>query len=258
MASVQGTFRLLVCASLLLAGGCAGTLPPSGVALLQEVENSYRHGDCRGTISKADEFIALHGGTEPAGEAFYLRGLAYASLKDRKKARENFEQAIVASHRADLAPLAHVALGNLAFEDGQLDQAAAQYRPVIDQLPNEAPKDQVLYRLGQCYARLGQWRAGQTWFSQLTTLFPASALEPLARRYLACDSFSVQCGAYLTAAEANAKVAELAARKFANVHWVQDPRMKYHLVQVGSFKTYDEAKVELARLQPITEAMIVP
>lgn len=250
--------RVALVIGLSLVSACAGRLPLSGMVLLKQIDTTYRAGDFRGTISKTDSFLASYGGTEAAGEAYYLRGLAFAALKDRDRAREAFEQAVANSHRSDLAPLAEVSLGNLEFEQGRLAAAARRYQPVVEKLPDDTPKDVVLYRLGQCYARLGRWRDGQVWFSQLVHLFPASSMEPLGRRYLAADSFTIQCGAYLDLERAQRQVQQL-RQLHQPARWVQDARMKYHLVQVGSYATYQEARVALAQvLRIVPDAIIVP
>lgn len=260
---ISGQWRLLGVVAMLAMvsslSACVGKLPPQGVDLLKGVDSAYRKGDYPATVSRADEFLAQYGDTEAAGEAYYLRGLAYAASKDRAHASADFESAIKSANRSDLTPLAHVAAGNLAFEDGKLTLAAQHYQPVVEQLPNESPKDIVLYRLGVCYSRQGRWQDGRTWFSQLTGAFPASSMEPLARRYLAVDGFTIQCGAYLDPANAQKQVRALRDQGAKDVRWVQDPRMKYHLVQVGSYATYREARDGLAQvMRSVPDAIIVP
>jgi len=253
--------RLVLLAVLAVVGmlsACVGKLPPAGVTLLKQINTSYRQNDYRGTVQKADEFLAAYGDTEAAGEAYYLRGLAYVSLRDHVRAWSDLERAVAAAHRSDLVPLAQVAMGNLAFEEGRLAQAAQHYQPVVADLPNDSPKDIVLFRLGVCYTRLGQWKSGRTWFSELIARFPASSLEPRARRYIAADGFTVQCGAYLDLARAQRQVKDVGDRGL-DARWVQDPRMRYFLVQVGSFATYQEARAELANvLRVVPDALIVP
>lgn len=243
---------------LLLLQACVGKLPPSGVAQLQQIDTTYRAGDFRGAIAQADAFLARYGGVEAAGEAYYVRGLAYAALKDRQHAGESFDLAVQKANRDDLAPLAQVSLGNLAFEQGQMAQAAQHYQAIVEQLPNDSPKDVVLYRLGQACARLGRWHDGHGWFAQLVHLFPGSSFEPLARRYLSADGFTIQCGAYLELGKAQRQMEEL--RK-ANLpaRWVQDVRMKYHLVQVGQYATWQEARNSLAQvMRVVPDAIIIP
>ena len=255
--------RYLLLASLsavvLLLPACVGQLPPAGIAQLKEVDDTYRQANYRGTVVKADAFLAEYGQTEPAGEAYYLRGLAHVGLRDRTAAQVDFLKASELAHRFDLGPLAEVALGNLAFEDGHLKTAAEHYQPVLEKLPNEAPKDLVLYRLGICYARLGQWPAARDLFSKLVNLFPGSAMEPRARDYLAADGWSVECGSYTRPQEADAQADRLRKAGLTSVRRVQDVRLQRHFVQVGAYPTYREARTVLAQVLPVVpEAHIVP
>ncbi|MDD4889322.1 MAG: tetratricopeptide repeat protein [Phycisphaerae bacterium] len=244
--------------AIIVLPACVGKLPPSGVILLKQIDTTYRAGDFRGTVSRTDSFLASYGNTEAAGEAYYLRGLAYAALKDRARAKADFEDAVKNASRSDLEPLAEVSLGNLAFEQGQMATAAQHYQAVAEKLPNDSPKDVVLYRLGQCHARQGRWHEAQGWFAQLVHLFPASSYEPLARRYLAVDGYTIQCGAYLEFGKAQRQVEEL-RRAGLPARWVQDSRMKYHLVQVGLYPTWQEARGGLAQvLRIVPDAIIVP
>jgi len=245
-------------AATLLLGACVGKLPPPGVKLLGQIDETYRRGDYAGTITRANEFLTVYGGVEAAGEAYYIRGLALASLNDRARARQDFETAVRLARRSDLAPLAEVALGNLAYEQGRLPVAAVHYRRVVEKLPNEGPKDEVLYRLGKSYAYLGDWRAAKQWFAQLMHLFPGSLREAAARRYFAADGFTVQCGAFRVYANAQQQAAEL-RRQGLPARQVQDARMRYHLVQVGLYASYQEARGALARVAAfVPDAIIVP
>jgi cell division septation protein DedD len=117
----------------------------------------------------------------------------------------------------------------------------------------------VLYRLGICYARLGQWPAARDLFSKLICLFPGSAMEPRARDYLAADGWSVECGSYARPKEADDLADRLRKAGLTSIRRVQDVRLQRHLVQVGAFPTYREARTVLAQvLRIVPEAHIVP
>ncbi len=237
---------------------CVGRLPPPGVQMLQQVDQTYRRGDFYGTVTRANEFLAVYGGVEAAGEAYYLRGLAYANLNDRARAQKDFEAALRSASRSDLGPLAEIALGNLAYEQGSLAEAAGHYLRVVEKLPNEGPKDEVLYRLGKSCAYLGDWPAARQWFAQLLHLFPGSLREAAARRYFAAGGFTVQCGAFRLYANAQQQAADL-RRQGLPARQVQDPRMRYHLVQVGLYASHQEARQALAQVaRLVPDAAIVP
>lgn len=259
MGAASPVRALLLSAGLAIAlVGCDGMLPPAGAKLLGEVEQAYQDGDDATAIVRADRFLLSYNGTNAAGEAYYLRGLAHARRRERDLARRDFEQALQRAHRKDLAPLTQVALGNLDFEQWKLGTAAEHYRVAVEQLPNEPPKDLVLYRLGLCEARLGHWAQARNWFSQVMHLFSHSAVEPAARRYAAADAFTVQCGAYSDWRNADRQVRMLKERNLPAERRM-DSHGRYHLVQVGRYPRYQEARTALAKVRGLVPtAIIVP
>ncbi|MCG3181307.1 MAG: hypothetical protein BIFFINMI_03687 [Phycisphaerae bacterium] len=245
---------------LLLAGlaGCQGMVPPDGVKMLKDANAAYENGDYRQTLSKSDEFLKVHAATNGAGEAYYLRGLAYAQMRDRQRAAADFQQVLKVAKRSDLPVLARVGMGNLYFEQWQLPAARQEYQAVVEKLPNKSPKDLVLYRLGLCNARMGDWGSARGWFSQVLHLFPDSPTADSSRRYLGSDGFSIQCGAFEKPVNATEQVELLRKHNL-----VAERRMDTHgllyLVQVGHYRSYEDARVALGRVRGVVSgAIIVP
>jgi tetratricopeptide (TPR) repeat protein len=243
---------------LLLAAGCQPQPQTSGEQLLRAADASYRQGDYQETVRQAGAFITQHGGAEAIGEAHYLRGLAYARLRDRTRAKLDFEQALNRARRSDLRPLARVSLGNLYFENWQLAQAARLYEQTVAGLPDQPPKAEVLYRLGLCHARLGNWERARGYFSRALHLFADSDVAPAARRYVAASGFTVQCGAFADWQNARRQVEMLKQQGLA-AEQRMDTHGVYHLVQVGRYRTYEDARAALARVRGyVADAIIVP
>lgn len=256
LARASTAAALLVATATLAA--CNTFVPPAGVKLLKEANEAYRQGDDSATVARTDEFLTSYSGTNAAGEAFYLRGLAKARQRDRVAARKDFEQALQSERRNDLVPLAQVALGNLLFEQWQLEPAAGYYAAAVDALPNQSPKDVVLYRLGQCKARLGNWRDARQYFSQVIHLFSDSPLEPAARRYFAADGYRIQCGAFSSFSNAHQQV-EFLRQNSLQAEQRLDVNGRFHLVQVGHYDSYAEARSALRRVLGVVDsAIIVP
>ncbi len=255
---VGPSWALALVAAMFSLSACNGTVPPEGVKLLQEAGQAYDAGDNQTTIARTGQFLANYGGTTAVGEAYYLRGLAKARTRDRRGAQADFEQAVQHVRRSDLLPLAQVSLGNLMFEQWQLAPAARYYEQAVEALPNKSPKDVVLYRLGQCYARQGQWRSAKSWFSQVMHLFRDSPMEPSARRHFAADGYRIQCGAFSDYANAARQVSYLRQRNLPAEQRL-DVNGRFHLVQVGQYAGYDEARDALGRVLPVVpNAIIVP
>ena len=244
-----------------LTVGCAGQVSPEGRRLLATADQAYRQGDDGRVVEAAGRFIKLHGRLEQAGEAYYLRGLARIRQGDPAVGEADLEKALAATRRKDLTALVHNALGEQAFQRGNLAAAEKHYQGGLANAPARAsPSDQALYRLATILQRQGQWPEADVYFYRLAHLFEGSELAALAEERVQARRWSIQ-----SAALTNAPAAQTMERRLRDQGMdarqdrvLRDGKLTY-LIRVGSYPTFEAAQADLARVRKIRpDAFAVP
>lgn len=245
--------------------GC-GELPPAGRNMLRSGSQAYREGRYDDARTVLTQFLSQYGATDPAAEAYYVRGLCRLRQRDREGARKDMHLAVGHTGNEDLLARARAVLGSMAYEDGDWAAAVEHYAPAVTRLPPAPPLDQILYRHGVSLQRLGRWAQARDQFSRLLQAFPNSSTVPHARRAFSWrqDWFSIQCGAYQqrgsAATEAGRLTAALKAGDLKAEHRL-DWRggQAVYVVRVGRFPTYAEAVRRLPHVRrQVPDAFIVP
>ncbi len=180
---------------------------------------------------------------EEVADAYYVRGLANAQRGRRQAARADLAHAAGLA-TDDTAWRAGVTLGTLHFEDGRWREAIRCYQAALPRMPAAPPKDMVLFRLGLCCEREGQWPQARRYFQEVASAFPGSAMASAARRRvgLGASSYAVQCGAFRTRANAERLRRRLQGEGLdAYVHTETHNRTPLYVVLVGHYATYDQA-----------------
>jgi len=226
----------------LILPGCGGPAPREGRRLLAQSQNSLEAKDYRSTISKADEFLRQYSRTREAGRAHYLRAKAKLALQDTVGATADFREAADSSN-ADVRANANLALGQTAFDNGQMLQAEEYYRRAVEDIEDgKAPGDHAHYRLGCVLQRRGLWRQAELEFRQVVEYFRNTELASRASRRVNATAWTVQAGAFGNQAHASALAGKLRAGGLAPaVRTVLGKSGPLFIVVVGTYGTYQQA-----------------
>lgn len=245
----------------LLGSGCA-TLPPDAVRRIQTADADYQAERYSQAVRKLNVVIANYPKTRGVGEAYYLRGLCNLQTQSEHQARVDFESALATAKRPALVARVEAQLGHLSYLQGDYARAVQYYASALPNLPDQPPKDEILYREGDSQQKCGRWKQARQVLPKIWHLFPNSEFVPYARRKFTWphDYFTIQCGAFSRSDLAHAMANDLRMHKFDAVATV-NPMLEAtpHVVYVGSYTAYTEAEQQLARVrQQVAEAFIVP
>ena len=243
------------------ACGCNGAISPEGRRCLQDAQAAYRRGDNPRAVQTSSRFLQLHPRTQEAGEAYYIRGLARCQGGQEESGKADLVAALGLTRRKDLTALVQAKLADLAYRDGDLPEADKRYRAVLLYVPPGAPPaDQAMFRLGTILQRRGQWRQGASLFRKVRHLFPGTKLAKLAEAHVTARRWSVQAGAFRSAAGAERLRKRLAGAGLpARVDLGLRGDELMRLVRVGAHHTYDAARDDLAKVRKLcADAFIAP
>ena len=243
---------VMACLStMLVVAGCGGVAPPQGRRLLSEAQNSLVNKDYSDTITKADRFLREYGGTREAGRAYYLRGKAKLSLSNISGAKIDLQEAVDRSGNADVRSNARLALGQLAFDGGQMLLAEELYRDAIADIEvGKLPGDHAHYRLGCVLQRRGLWRKAELEFRQVVEYFANTELARRSSRRVNATAWTVQAGAFMNEPRAASLVKKLRAGGLKpDIRPVLGKSGPLFVVVVNSYGTYQQAVKALSSVK---------
>ncbi len=249
--------------SLSITTGC-NQLTPEARERLSQGAHEYqvsRYTSARATLT---EFIDSHGEASEAGEAYYIRGLCNLKLRRRTEAEKDFQAAIDVASRKDVEIRAQAALAVMAYDDGAWQTAVRYYDDAIAWLTDLREYDDHLLRYAISLQRMGQWDRSAKLFAQILHEYPKGSAAKTARYLLSWNKeyFTIQCHALSKATSAAAEVARLRSAGLpAEQHLDTRKGKALYLVQVGRYRTYDEALQALPRVRRVGNvptAQIVP
>ena len=257
---------LLAAVVMGLAMSAAGCQEPGAAALDQgftALEQS-RYDEAQ---SAADQYLQQNPNGRSAAQAVYLKGRAIEQRvkRDDAEAAANLRQAKAHYLKAlELSPgnalEAHIytSLGNVCYWLGDFGAAASYWKEAYQRLERDDLKSWVLYRIGLCQQRLGNWTDADGTFAMVDRVFPGSEAAERAQSRRGYRGFYVQVAAFTTAASADKLVKELRGKGFAAVK--QDrPERKLQVVMCGPVQTYADAVATKSRLiSQFKDALIIP
>lgn len=219
---------------------------------LSQGQAFYERNDYGRAIDQCNRFLSEVTEGPELAQALYIRGLSNAQAGHRPQAYADLRRCAATPTESDLAWRAYVVLGTLHFEDEQWSLAAESFRAAADRMTAVPPKDHVLYRLGLCCERLGQWPAALGSYGELTRSFTAGTYAPAARRRLElrANHFAVQCGAFRQKSNAENLRADLSG-KGLDAYVLEETRGRtaMYIVLVGRYASYDDARAQLALIK---------
>lgn len=250
---------IIVLVMLPLLGGCQG-LSSQQQLWLDEGERAYSSGLYTRAIEQLTCFLDSAPNTSEAGRAAYIRGLAQARSGQRLAARSDLSRCAETAEDSDIRWRAYTVLGTLDYEDQQWGTAARSYAAAAELAPHLPPTDIILFRLGVCYERSGQWSYALIPYRRILTEFPRSSVVADAQRrlQLRADHFAVQCGVFSSQENAQQMVDDLRRQGF-DAHTRSEPRggVRMNVVLVGRFARYDEVARELYRVRSVVPKAVI-
>ncbi len=223
--------------------------------------NMGRYAQARSTLNR---FIDANQQYPEVAEAYYIRGLCHLKRNMRTEAQRDFLAAIERSSRLDLTMRAKAALGVMAYDDDNYSSAVRYYEDAIQWLTDLREFDDHLLRYGISLQRTGKWEQAAHQFSRILHEFADGSAAKTARYMLGWNRpyFTVQCHALSSAEAARKEVARLRALGLQAEQQLDTRHGKaMYLIQVGRYKTYNEAQqaaVRIRRVAGVEKAKVVP
>ncbi|MGD8452091.1 MAG: SPOR domain-containing protein [Phycisphaerae bacterium] len=244
---------------LLLLTGCQG-LGSQQRLWLDQGEQAYAAGQYTRCIEQLSRFLTSAPNTPEAERAAYVRGLAQIRSGRRLAGRNDLNRCAQTASNTDVRWRALTVLGTLDYEDQQWGTAGRSYAAAAQIAPRLPPTDIILFRLGVCYERTGQWSYALIPYRRILTEFPTSSVVADAQRrlQLRADHFSVQCGVFSSQENAQQMVNDLRRRGF-DAQTRVEPRggVRMNVVLVGKFARYDEAVREWDRVRSVVPKAVL-
>ena len=241
------TVAAAVLAGLALLTGCNGELTPQARQLLLSGYDAYEAGNDADVVRRMDEFLAAYDECRRVDEALYLRGMARYRLKNLPDAKSDLSEAVARTEQDELRAKALAALGDLAYESGDMTSAENSYRQATEFVKDgEKPSGHVRYRLGCVLQRRGRWYDADLEFNKVFRHCDGMPLGDAAARRTHCTVWTVQMGAF-----ANKRLGEAQARRLretgasSSVRAVSKGNRLLFLVQTGRYSTYRQAVAAL-------------
>lgn len=240
---------LMVFGLLLTLAGCGPSPSPTGRNLLLQSYQASRDSDFPRVVGLTNRYLDEFRRSNRADEALYLRGHAYCRMIEPERARADLLEALDRSSHTELKANAALALGELAMESGQLDEAQQWYTRSLALEDRKGPAERAYLQLGVILQRQGRWNDADIQFSRLAYLFEGPSARQ-ARERMFSRAWTVQAGCFADRGRADNLAAQLLKGGLT-------PTVKPALtdsgmataVQVGRYATYDEALAQLATVR---------
>ena len=238
-----------------LLAGCVGPVGPEGQQLLRSSDSSLRSGDNAAAVDSASRFIRAYPRHEESAEAYYLRGVARDRMNQVDAARDDLAEALARTRRKDLQGLAHMALGNIAYQASDLSVAEKHYRAMLVVTPpGVPPADEAAFLLGCILQRQGKWSDADLFFDRVMHLFEGTDLAQQAVARVHAVRWTIQAGAYDSAVPAEELHRRLKAAGLpATIANEQRGGRMMRLVQVGWYPAFDAAQADLPKVKPFSQ-----
>lgn len=254
-----------IAASPFFFGGCKTTDASSRVNL----ENGYKALDARDyeqALGNANAYLQSDPAGKGAAEALYLKGRALegkaASSPQEGQAnyaaaRESYQQSLSQKPNPKLTGLLHAGIGNTSYWLEDFDTAARNWAMAYDEIEDTSARAYILYRVGLCVQRMGDFAGADQRFSLVQQQYPGTDAALKAREKQGYKEFNVQVATFANPQTANNTIAALQRDGFV-VRKGNDAR-GMTIVSIGPFPNYAQAGAMQRRvMEKYPSAIIVP
>jgi TolA-binding protein len=264
---LRGLRGFVVLLFLSPVAGCGGQQPAAqDKANLKAASQSIESQQFDQAIAQSDAYLAKIPHGPGSAEALYLKGRGYEgrvaqnnaqAQANLQSARAAYIQGLTQNPSAVLEPSIHTSLANVAYFQDDYTTALSQWTTAYPNLRDDSIRGWVLYRIGICQQRLGQFdRADQT-FAQVQSKFPNSVPAQRAREHQGARNFQVQLATFASATSADNAAAKLRTQGVNPVR-IMNPQGQQQL-RIGPVPNYAQAlalKNRFAGQYP--DALVVP
>jgi tetratricopeptide (TPR) repeat protein len=251
-----------------VCGGCTTVvvLPVEHDAEFRRGEAAYLKGEYTEASGAFSDYVRRQTNPAAIAEGLYWQGMCRLARREFGTAAELFEKSL-SEQAAEKWVIASAlsGLGAAHMGRGKFDAASKAYTRAFETGGDDIRRDEVLFRLGLCFQRTGQWEKAEANFSRVLKEMPDSqfaeqALEQID--YGRDKVFCVQVGAYEGEQAAAKRVAQLNEMGLeAYVKKIVRAGKPLYCVRIGKFSEWAEANVELNRLrgmERIDDAIVKP
>jgi TolA-binding protein len=257
---IVAAFLLLV----LVGAGCASD--KNAKAELNQGYAALESNQYDQAIQRADAFLQHTPQGAGSAEALYLRGRSLEQKPVRntaemqanlQAARTSYIEALNHQPATKLEAYIHTSLANVAYQQEDYSTALNEWTNAYEKLDNDDVKSWVLYRVGLCRQRLGQFADADAVFAAVQERYPNTEPAQRSKAHQGARSFSVQVATYANPQSADAAVAAL--RK-DGVNAMREPDAKGRsVVLIGPLPSYQQAQQIRSRYaSKYPDAIIVP
>jgi tetratricopeptide (TPR) repeat protein len=199
-------------------------------------------------------------------EALYMQGLAHekkvaASPQEARAnlqaARNCYTEAFAHQPSRQLEAYLHTSLANASYFQDDYVTALREWTTAYDQLDDNDLKSWVLYRIGLCRQRMGQFTDADQVLVAVQEKYPNTIPAQRAREKYGARAFSVQIATYANTAAADSTIGTLRQEGVAATRQ-SDPKGR-SVVFVGPVPSYQQAVAMKTRYaSKFPDAVIVP
>ena len=254
----------------LLLGACQGASNPS---LLETGYEALDQKQYEQALATADEHLRQTPTGPGAAEASYLRGRA---LEQREKADDEqtrsdlvsariaYEQALRFKPQPMLEGYILTSLANCSYFLGDYASAEKHWLAGYERLQTDSRLAElaawVLYRVGLCQQRQGQFARADQSFEQVNERYPGTEAAARALEHQGARQFFVQVGAFQNPAFADALIAALRNKGYTVARVTRRDKGNLLRVMVGPLPDYPRAAAMRERVvaDGFRDALIVP
>jgi tetratricopeptide (TPR) repeat protein len=206
----------LLAAILVLLLGCES---PNNAK--QTLDAGYKSLDAREfdeAMARADQQLQESPSGTGAAEALYLKGRALeqktaSSPQEGRQqmmdARDAYREALGMHPGPRLEARLHAGIANASYFTDDYTTAQTEWTTAYPGFEDAAVKSFMLYRVGLCQQRLGQFAQADQTFAQVEQQYPGTDAAKRARDHTGFKSFTVQLGTYASSGTADAEISKL-------------------------------------------------
>ncbi len=260
----NGLAARMVVLFLFVAGGCA-----SDENTRKNLASGYQALEAREydkALAAADHELSRSNSGPGSAEALYLRGRVFEqriagsphdATTNLQSARAAYAEALTNSPSPKLETYIRTSLANVAYFQDDYASALREWSDVYEQLDDAAVKSWVLYRMGLCHQRLGNFEQADRSFAQVQQSYPNTLPAQRAREHEGARGFTVQFATYVHRATADGAMNALRADGL--LPKATTDAQGRTVVRVGPYPSYRQAfslKQKYADRYP--DALVVP
>ena len=231
------------------------------------IANAPQNDELSDALARADAQIAKEPTGKNSAKALYLRGRALEQRVKKSPAQANADFGAARQAYTDAlqqkpgVPLEHyirASLANVCYWQDDYITAQQEWSTVAGKFEDESTNAFVLYRIGLCQQRLGNFVGADQVFARVQEQFPqAVEVGTRAKNHVGFKYFLVQLATFANAQTADATAQQL-VRDGVNPKRITDPRGA-HIVTIGPCSTYAQAQQLKSRyIARFPDAVIVP